>query len=455
MPAPSARALFTTSLGSLALGLLAVELLAGIQSYLTAVVTPLMAAELDGQHLYGVLTASTQAAMFLTMPLGVALLRRAPGGRLLVWFTGVTVVGALVSAIAPTAVWFAAGRVIAALAAGALATISMGVIVTVLPRQWRQLVLAGFSAMWVITSLVGPAYAAWASEQFGWRWAMVGYLPLLIVARLLVARRLRESGGGQDAGRLSMSDAVVLAAGVALIAAPIGNGWSRVVAVGAALALTAFAGIRLLPSGVARLRSGRPSAIAALGLLCGVYFGASGIVAILAHDVLGYGAVEIGALLSGGGLAWAIVGLACGRRPAASDQSYRVRVTVGSALVTAGLALQAVAVALAGAAWSGLAFAAGWILAGLGMGSAYLDTIGRIVEPPAVEDGIAAYDAAAASVAVEMIATAAVATAVASGTAYAISALDGSARLWVLTGTLALLAVGALLLAPVARRAAR
>ena len=65
--------------GVLAGALLALELLAGMQTFLLATVVPLVAADLDAHQFYGVITGAAQVATFVTMPLGPWLLRRVPG----------------------------------------------------------------------------------------------------------------------------------------------------------------------------------------------------------------------------------------------------------------------------------------------------------------------------------------------------------------------------------------
>ena len=408
---PSLGALFRTSTGTLALALLTVELVAGIQSYITSTVLPLMASDLHAQDQYGLVTGAGQVAMFLTMPLGTFLLTRYPAARLLTWFTLLTVIGAIVSATAPTIELFITGRVMVGLASGALATISMSVIVVHLPRAWRQLVLAGFAAMWVITSLVGPLYASWISVLLDWRWAMVLYLPLLIAARLLVARKLPDSAPDGDHSPFDIPSALTLASGVALISGLASVGpWWPILAIGGVI-LTAMATQRLLPKGTFRWRRGRPSAIALLGTLCGIYFGAGSVITIVAHDVLKFDPVLIGVLLMIGGLSWAITGLLCGKWPAIGDASFRHRTCAGTILLLCGLLTIAEAVISASGLMGTVMFILGWSLAGFGMGLCYLDTLNRIVETPTAPDGISAAHAAASTVIVEAIATAILTTA--------------------------------------------
>src|SRR4051812_24066399 len=238
----------------LAGSLVFVEFLAGMQRYLSQTVLPLAAAELDGAHLYGPLDAAAQAPTFLMMPVGAWLLSRYRVGRLMIAFTMVTVVGAVTCAVAPSMGVFIGGTAVRAFAGGALATISMGAVSRGLPARYRQLVLAAMSGIWVFSSVLGPAYAVSVSQAFGWRWAMVLYLPLLLVARLLVARSMPQRTEQVAEEKAPWAWSVVLATGSAVIALPLGP-WSLVAVVaGAALMLRATAAV--LPDGTFRASSG-------------------------------------------------------------------------------------------------------------------------------------------------------------------------------------------------------
>ncbi len=412
---PSLRALVSTRIGILALALLTIEAIAGMQASVTATVTPLMAADFDAQRFYGFVEGAPLAATFLTMPLGSRLLGRLPAGRLLGIFTVVTVIGGVISALAPDVAVFATGRVVSGLAAGALATVSMSALITAMPRQWRQMVLAGYSAMWVITSLIGPAYAAWISGTVGWRWSLVAYLPILVLARLVVAHQLPRHPVGRPDDSFGFRGAVVLAAAVAVttLTALLPTPWSVLIAL-VALIVGVLAAAPMLPAGVLRAQPGRPAAIAVLGLLTGAYFGASAVVTILAHDLLHFTVGQIGVLLLAGGLGWAVTGVFTARWPA-TGPTYRRRGLLGITLLVVGLITMWSAVAIH-ASIPGL-YIAGWTVTGVGMGLIYLDTINTIVEDPPTPDGISPVAAGSATVVVEQSATALAGTAVATAVA--------------------------------------
>ena len=115
--------------------------------------------------------------MFLTMPLGAWLLSRFRIGDLMLSLTLVTIAGALVCALAPSMPFFIGGTAIRALASGALATVGMGAISRGLPPRYRQLVLAGMSGVWLISSVIGPVYAVAVTSLLGWRWASCSTCP--------------------------------------------------------------------------------------------------------------------------------------------------------------------------------------------------------------------------------------------------------------------------------------
>lgn len=442
---PSAR-----SAAVLALALLLVELVAACQSYLSATITPLMAAELDARDGYGLLAAGTQAAMFLTMPLGAALLSRWPAATMLAWLTPAIVVGGVISALAPSFALFLTGRVVAALAAGALMTVSLSALATSLPAHWRRLTLAGYATVWLVASLVGPVYAGWAAEMIGWRWALVAYLPVFLAARAVVILRLREMDRAEqgDGERLALVPAVLLAGGITAVSL-VGTSWERNVLALAGGVTVVLAAARILPAGSLTLARGRRGLILLIAVLCGSYFGAHAVVAITGHDLLGREAGSLALLLGAGGVGWAVLGMVCGRWPARTTAAYVRRVTGGAVLLAGGAAAMAAAV-LPGVPGDWWWLVGGWTVSGIGMGLCYVDTLNRGLDPPPVPDGIDTSQAAQALVMAEVIATALLGTLTASAFAWITSSLE--ARSAYAAGVYGLLGLLALTLIPLSRR---
>lgn len=395
-PPLSLRAVLTTRLGHLVVAMLTVELLAGMQIYINQTVLPLLATELHARSHYGLVTAAAQVPAFLTMPLGGAMLARWRADRLMTALTALLCAGAVMGAMAPGIGVYVAGEVLRGLAAGALATVTMGVLVAGLPDQWRRLFLAVGSATWVVSSLLGPAYAATIASLWGWRWALVAYVPLLVVARLLMAREIRGLRVEDEGGKAPWSAALALAGGVGLIGAlPGGSAWFWPgCGLGAAAAL--WACTRVFPAGTLRLRPGRRAAIAALAWVCMAYFALDFLVAPGAHDVLGLGAGAIGWALTAAGVCWSVVAMWCGATPARAPVTYMLRTAGGAGCFLTGGLLMAAAFADALPWWW---LHVGFSVAGLGMGLTHQDTLIRCVSQPGPDgpdDGISQARAATA-----------------------------------------------------------
>ncbi len=426
----------------LATALLAVEFIAGMQAYLLRTVIPLVGADFDAHEFYGVITGTTQVAMFLTMPLGPYLLQRFRVERLLLHLTWVSVASGVVSAIAPNVGIFILGRAGSGLASGALATVSLAAIVTAMPPNWRRGVLAGFNVIWVFISLLAPLYAGWVASQLSWRWALVLYFPLLVVARIVIARQLTGTmqTGGQE--RLVLGSAFLLAGGVAFLSLIGLQGLSVGVAIAvgiAGAAMAVFAARRLLPAGTLRVRMRRPAAVATMGLVTGAYFGAAEIIGIIVHDLLGGTAGAVAFVLGGSGLGWALAGLAAARWPAQAAQTYVRRSSLGAGILSLGLLTTIAALLVDGMARVEVVLI-GWTAAGVGIGLIYLDTINHIVDVPQEVDGVSDAKAAASTILVEAIATAVMGTLTTAGVGRAIAGGEGVAAAVVLLALCVLVA---------------
>lgn len=434
--------------GLLAAALLSLELLAGMQAYLLNTIIPIVGTDLDATDFYGVIIGTAQVAMFLTMPLGPWLLARFRVDGLLLSLTWLTIAGAVTSALAPTVAVFLIGRAAAGLGAGALATVSLAAIVSVLPASWRRAVLAGYNVMWVITSLIGPLYAGWVASALSWRWALVLYLPLLLIARVVAARQLRNAmQKGDPAERLTVGAAILLASGVALLAI-VGlqsiPAWLAIAAGAGGVGMALVAARNLLPRGTFRIRPGRPAALGSMGLLTGAYFGAQAIISILVYDLLDGSTGQVAVVLASSGLGWALAGIAASRWPAQGARAYVLRASIGAILIALGCGILILGVLWLGPG-SGIPLAlTGWALAGIGIGMSYLDTLNHIVEVPPERDGVSVSRAATAAILVEAIATAVMATVASAVVGRAITVGEGDGVAAVVLGVMAITALSAL-----------
>ena len=424
-----------------------------MQVYLNQTVLPLLATEMGARNAYGLVTAAAQVPAFLTMPLGGAMLTRWRPARLMTVLTTLLVSGAVVGALAPNIEVYVLGEILRGLAAGALATATMGVMVTGLPDAWRRLCLAGGSGMWVVAALVGPVYASGVSASWGWRWALVAYLPLLIAARAVMAGRIRDLSldeGAEGDEAAPWLPAGAMATGVAIIGALRASSPLFWPGVAGGTALVLWSCSRVLPAGTLCLEAGRRAGIATLMWVCAFFLTLDYLVAPSAHDVLDMTPTQIGWALTAGGIGWSVVAIACGARPAREPQAYRRRTTLAAVFFGLGAAVMVATVLDRPDWWDWWGLPVGYGVASIGMGLTHLDTMNRIVTDPTEPDGITHAQAATAVTIAGAAGGAVLGTA---ATAFVAPTTVGveTARLW---PTLVLLAGGLLITPLLARRAA-
>lgn len=389
----------------LAAALVALELISGMQIFLNQTILPIMAADLNAQNYYGVLSGTSSIFTLAALPIGAGLARRFRLKPLMLVLTVGMCAGAVVSAVAPTIGMYLAGLVIRAFASGCLATTTIGAAAIGLESRARQVTFALMSASWIISSIVGPVYAAWVTAALSWRWAMIIYLPLLLAGRWLIAASMRDDSR-EDRASLGIGGALLLGVGLALTILPV-TGWPKTVCVVAGTVVLFYGAWRVLPPGTFALATPRHAAIGLYFGLVGAYFAVNAIVSLTAHDVLHVSTPGLGAIVMSGGLTWAVVGFLCGIRPAKTKLAFRVRASTGVALIAISEAGAGLWLYTANVIWHPVVvLGAFWGGAGIGMGLVYLDTINVMFTQPVEPDGLSMKTVAGANVMAESIASA-------------------------------------------------
>lgn len=389
----------------LALAVIILELIGGMQSYLNQMILPIMSADLGARHLYGLITGVSSIVAMLGLPFGAALLQRYQLPRLLLVMTLILCAGAIVSATAPNIGLYLSGLVIRGFAGSALAMTSIGAVALGLSGRARQLTLAFSSASWVIASLVGPTYAAWVTHLLSWRWAMLLYLPFLLIARFIVAANLRSRQKTKKAP-LPFSAALGAGLGIFLTIVPL-QGIGKYLLGLLGLAILGWVTVYLMPAGTFWQAAPRKRALAGMFFLTASYFSANELVTLTAHDLFHANSAQLGWIELAGGLGWAVMGLLCGLKPASTARVYRLRAGIGvgvlalCGLLTVGLVLSSLP-----AAQARIAVICLWTACGIGMGITYIDTMNVFFEEPEVDDSITIEQMASASVMVESLSSA-------------------------------------------------
>lgn len=348
-------------------------LLVAFESLAVTTVMPSVSDALDGARLYSFAFAGPLATGVVGMVVAGPWADRAGPRAPLLTAIGLFVTGLVVAGTAGSMTTLVLGRLVQGLGGGAC-TVALYVIVARLyPPLLHPRVFAGFSAAWVVPSLVGPSAAGLVAQHLGWRWVFLGVVALVVPVTAVLLRPLAEVGRpAPDAAPAPASHRrllwAVLAAGAvaglnvsATVDPPLG--W---LLAGAAAVLAVVAVRPLVPTGTLRGARGLPSVVATRGLVAGAFFGAEVYLPYLLTDVYGFTPATAGVALTTAAIAWAAASWLQGRLGARLADRDAVR--LGTALVAVAVAgcLAVTALELP----AGVAVAS-WTLAGLGMGLAY------------------------------------------------------------------------------------
>jgi MFS family permease len=365
--------LWSPAYRSLTSGLVLTVTLVAFEALAVVTILPIVVGDLGDLPLYGWVTS----AFFLGTVIGIVVAGSATdrGGpvRPFVLGLGLFAVGLVVSGLAPTMHVLVLGRLIQGLGAGATPAVAYASIGRTMPESLRPRMFATLSTAWVVPGLGGPALSALVADRIGWRVVFLGLLPLVGVAGFVAVRALSrlDPPDGADAAPTHLHTPLLTAvrisagAGLLLLGLTTRSAFGLIpVAAGLALGLRPL--IRLLPSGTFRARAGVPAAVLARGLLTFAFFGADSFVPLAFTSVRHTSTAVAGIAVTSATVAWTSGSWAQAR--SATRVTCRRLVTCGLALVTLGVAL--VAAALNGAVPVPAAIAA-WGLAGFGIGLAY------------------------------------------------------------------------------------
>lgn len=357
----------------LSLGMFALIFLAAFEVLAVTTVMPLVASDLDGEHLYALAFSVPLAAGVVGMVVAGNWSDRAGPLPPLLAAAVLFVVGLVIAGLAPNMPVLVLGRLVHGVGGAAVIVPLYVIVARVYPESVRSRVFAGFAAAWVIPSIVGPAVAGFVAEQLDWRWVFLGVIALVLPAGAMMLVPLlrvldRVQGDPTVAWSGSRLAWAVLAAVAALgvsLAKELPEPWRWIVAV-VAIALTVVAVRPLFPPGTLRAARGMPATVLMRAIVAGAFFGSEIYLPYLLIDRYEFSPSLAGAVLTGAGISWAAASWLQGRLGDRVSNADVVRIG------TAVLALSLVAV-LAVAAFTlhpAVAFVA-WTISGAAMGFMY------------------------------------------------------------------------------------
>ena len=302
----------------LTLGLVLAITLVAAESLAAATAMPVVAKDLGGLELYGLVFTAFLVASLLSIVVSGTLIDRR--GVVLPFLLGIGLfaLGLLIAGAAVSMEMLVVGRFIQGLGGGALPPVAFVAIGRTLPAHLRPKMFATLSTAWVLPGVLGPGLAGFVAEAFSWRLIFVGLLPLLAVAGFLAYRGLSGlhpddqgptvpvDGQAASSGRDRIVNGVLVALGIGLVTVGLaGDPGVQLVlfgVVGLALAMFAFA--RLMPPGTLRAARGYPTAILLRGLLTFAFFAVDLYVALLLQDVRGWSAFMAGIAITAATVLW-------------------------------------------------------------------------------------------------------------------------------------------------------
>lgn len=119
-------------------------------------------------------------------------------------------------ALAPSAAWLIAARVVQGVAAAILTPASLALIGATYPRDERNRAIGVWAAASALTTAVGPVLGGWLTEVYGWQLVFWMNPPLALVAVRLLASYAPDDR--REARRFDTIGAAILAAALAALA---------------------------------------------------------------------------------------------------------------------------------------------------------------------------------------------------------------------------------------------
>ena len=352
---------------ALTVGLVLVVTMVAFEALAVATALPKTVDELGGVSLYG----WTFSAFMLGNLIGITVAGHQADVRgpapplvagLVLFAAGLVICGA-----APTMAVVVIGRAVQGLGAGAVPALAYVAIGRAYPEALRPRMFAVMSTAWVVPGIIGPGVAGFVAEHLSWRLVFLGLLPLLPLGGGLLIPELRRLGPTAAPSPSQTRTAVRLAAGTGLFLGGLGLHSLVGLPLVAAGALVGFPALRrLLPPGALRAAPGLPAAVTMRSLQTFSFFGAEAFLPLMLTSVRGQSTTVAGLALTAATLSWTAGAWVQARL--ATRRSVRSVSVAGLVLLAVGIAVIAtvllddVPVAMA---------AAGWGVAGLGMGLSY------------------------------------------------------------------------------------
>jgi len=172
-------------------GLVLVMLLGALDQTIMAPALPAIAGDLGGLNHIPVVVTAYLAAATVVMPAYGKLGDRFGRPRVLLVAIGVFMGGALLCGIAQSMLALVIARIIQGAGGGGLMIGAQAVLGEVVSPRERGRYLGLLSGVYVLAAVGGPLLGGFVVDRLSWRWIFAGYLPLCLLAMIMVRRTVR------------------------------------------------------------------------------------------------------------------------------------------------------------------------------------------------------------------------------------------------------------------------
>ncbi|HET9778657.1 MAG TPA: MDR family MFS transporter [Propionibacteriaceae bacterium] len=172
-------------------GLMLVMLLGALDQTIMAPALPAVAGDLGGLDQIPAVVTAYFAAATVVMPTYGKLGDRFGRPRVLLVAIGVFMGGAVLCAIAQSMAVLVTARIIQGAGGGGLMIGAQAVLGEVVSPRERGRYLGLLSGVYILAAVGGPLLGGLVVDHLSWRWIFVGYLPLGLLALIMVRRTLR------------------------------------------------------------------------------------------------------------------------------------------------------------------------------------------------------------------------------------------------------------------------
>ncbi len=185
-----------------------------LEFYVTASLMPSMVRDIGGLSLLAWTTSLFVAALVLG---GVAIIIRPQGMTLrqvYIWGALILAVGCLIVGVAPSMPVVLIGRFVQGFGAGLLVTLAYSFIRFVYPEGMQNAASAFYSALWGVSTLLGPTLGGLFAHGGAWRWAFFILIPPSLAMAVLASRLLPEGHDAREKQAVPVLQIVLILTGI-------------------------------------------------------------------------------------------------------------------------------------------------------------------------------------------------------------------------------------------------